>query len=436
MKKLVLAVAFIFSASYLMAQDASVIQLFYSQKQYDKAKEQVDKWLAQPKLKDKDKPTAYLWKLLVYSQIATDPSLNTKYPDAAAQAMDAFASYQQLDPSLKAMKEGNFQAGIGNLYVDAFGKGKNFYDAKQWDSSFKYFSEAQRMGTFLIVNQLSSSTGTIDTLTTLYSGITAQNAQKLDSAAKYYGMIADLKTSEKEYEDIYRFLIGYYSDQKDEANFNKYLAMAKELYPADNAMWTQYEMENMTANANLTELVQKYQQEIAAGTATEDKLVGYAQAFESNDSAQLKGLDSAQKVQLKLMAGQAYGKAFDLNNAQGTYAFGAGYYYFHVFGVLDDRYRSYAGESAALKAKRKDIAKEQMLYADSSAIWLEKAFTVLSAKQDRERSETANLNRTVQCLIQIYEWKRERTKIDGNNADYDKYDALYKKYDALYNSFK
>src|SRR6478736_10368108 len=104
MKKLVLAVALLFSVSYLMAQDETVIQLLVTQKQYEKAKDQVDKWLAQPKLKEKEKPAAYLWKLLVYSQLATDSALSGKYPDAAAQATSALDQYMLLDPSLKALR--------------------------------------------------------------------------------------------------------------------------------------------------------------------------------------------------------------------------------------------------------------------------------------------------------------------------------------------
>jgi hypothetical protein len=64
MKKIILSVALIFSAMYLMAQDDAVIQLYIAQKQYDKAKDEVDKMVANPKLKDKDKPTAYLCKCL------------------------------------------------------------------------------------------------------------------------------------------------------------------------------------------------------------------------------------------------------------------------------------------------------------------------------------------------------------------------------------
>jgi hypothetical protein len=69
----------------------------------------------------------------------------------------------------------------------------------------------------------------------------------------YYGQVADLKLGGQDYEDVYKFLIGIYYQKKDDANFKKYLALAKELYPNDNALWTQYEMENMTANSSLTD---------------------------------------------------------------------------------------------------------------------------------------------------------------------------------------
>ena len=59
MKKIILSVVLIFPAMYLIAQDDAVIQLYLAQKQYEKAKDEVDKMLASPKLKDKDKPNAY-----------------------------------------------------------------------------------------------------------------------------------------------------------------------------------------------------------------------------------------------------------------------------------------------------------------------------------------------------------------------------------------
>ncbi len=435
MKKIILSVVILLSVSYLNAQDDAVLTLFMAKKDYEKAKEEVDKWIGDPKLKDKDKPAANLWKLRVYSALFADSTLSAKYPDANNQALAAFATYQQLDPSLKLLRDGNFQDGLGNLYTGSFEKGKDYFASKQWDSAYKYFNESQNLGNYLLANKLSSSTAPIDTLTVLYTGFSAQNAKLIDTAANQYARLADLKIAGPDYEDIYKFLIEYYSEKKDDANFKKYLATAKEIYPNDNSLWTQYEMNAMTSNTSLTDLLQKYQQDVAAGGMNEDKLVGYAEAFATNDKTQLASLDSMQKIALKLAAADAFAKAFALNDTMGLYAFNTGVIYYGIYSDLDDRYHANAGESAALKAKRTEIAKQEMAYADTASQWLEKAYPVLKGKTDRTKSETSSLNRTVGYLANIYLWQRDQTKVNNNSKDYDKYDALYKKYDAEYNTY-
>ena len=42
--------------------------------------------------------------------------------------------------------------------------------------------------------------------------------------------------------------------------FNKYLASAKELYPSDAALWSQFEMNYLTINAGLDDIITKYKQ--------------------------------------------------------------------------------------------------------------------------------------------------------------------------------
>ena len=437
MKKIVLSiVTLVFFSSYLMAQDETVVQLYVTQKKYEDAKTQVDKWVADPKLKDKEKPVAYLWKMMVYSDIFVDSSLSTKYPDAGTQAMDAFNQYQALDPSLKMLKDGNFASGVGNLYSGSFNMGKNSFQNKDWENAYKSFAAAGKLGDFLLANKLSASTSTVDTVTVLYTAYSAQNAKMVDTAAANYTRLADLKISGPDYEDIYKFLIEYYSQKKDDANFKKYLAAAKELYPNDNSTWTQYEMGNMTANAKLPDLYQNYLKDAAAGAMNEDKLIGYAEAFATNDQTQLEGLDSITRLNIKLAAAQAFGKAFELNNKNGLYAFNTGVIYYSLYGELDDRYSANRGESAALKAKRAEIGKMEMAYSDTAAQWLEKAYPILKDKQDRTKSETSSLNRLVDYLANIYYWQRDQTKTNGNSKDYDRLDGLYKKYDAEHQTYK
>jgi len=438
MKKIILSIVLTACASYTMAQsdNEGIVALFASQKKWEDAKKELDKWLASPKLKDDEKASAYLWKLTVYSQLYIDSSLSPKYPDAREQALDAFNKYAAIEPSLKKLKEQNFAAGLGSLYSGSFEKGKAYFRDKDWENAYRYFAETERIGNILLSNKLSSTTATVDTVTVLYAGYSAQNAQHPDSAVIYYSKLADIKIADPDYEDIYKYLIQYYSDKKDDANFKKYLALAKEVYPNDNSLWTQYEMSNMTANANLMDLLQKYQQDYVAGGMNEDKYIGYGEAFATTDKTQLDPLDSMQKLSLKMAAAQAFSKAFELNNTNGLYAFNSGVIYYSIYGELDDRYSAYRGEAAALKAKRAEIAKMEMAYADTASQWLEKAYTILKAKQDRTKNETTSLNRTVDYLANIYYWAREQTKINGNNKDYDKYDVLYKKYDAEHNTYK
>jgi hypothetical protein len=438
MKKIILSVAILLSATYSMAQDETVVNLYVQTRKYDEAKGQVDKWLSNPKLKPKDKQTALLYKFLVYGDIYGDSALSVKYPDANIQALDAFNQYQALDPTLKQLKDQKdiFASGFQSIDNGYLNRGNNFWTNKNYDSAFKYFSQALSVRQTIYSNNLTQSTPTFDTLLTVFTAYAAQNAKLVDSAARYYSELADLKIGGTDYEDIYKFLLQYYSDKKDDANFKKYLATAKELYPNDSSLWTQYEMNAITSNTSLTDLLQKYQQDAAAGGMNEDKLVGYAEAFATNDKTQLASLDSMQKIALKLAAADAFAKAFALNDTMGLYAFNTGVIYYGIYSDLDDRYHANAGESAALKTKRAEIAKQEMAYADTASQWLEKTYPVLKGKTDRTKAETSSLNRAVGYLANIYLWQRDQTKVNGNSKDYDKYDALYKKYDAEYNTYK
>ena len=160
-----------------------------------KGEKEVDKWLADPKLKDKEKPLPIYGKWIYIASCMLILRLSSKYPDAAEQAMDALNKYAAIDPSLKQMKEQNFAVGVGNLYTGSLKKEKMHFQNKDWPNAFKYFSQAEKLGEFLLVNKLSSNTATVDTITVLYTAYSAQNAQQLDTAAKYYSMLADIKVT-------------------------------------------------------------------------------------------------------------------------------------------------------------------------------------------------------------------------------------------------
>ncbi len=48
------------------------------------------------------------------------------------------------------MRGQNFAVGVGNLYSGSFNKGKNAFKAKDWQTAYKYFSQSEKLGEFLL----------------------------------------------------------------------------------------------------------------------------------------------------------------------------------------------------------------------------------------------------------------------------------------------
>lgn len=432
MKKVFLSLLLASSSLWVAAQYNGVT-LAYSTGKMEDAKKEVDKLMTEDKTKDK--PETYIWKLNVYSELYADSSLSPKYPTAATEAFDALNQYTTKEPDLKKLKDEGMRA-VSLLYGNSFNNGRAAFQEKDWNKAFDNFAFCQQVSEFIGKNGL-TTTGkyTIDTTVVLYAAYSAQNAGKVQEAASRYKALADWKINDQDFQDIYKFILDYDTKQKDEASFKKYLAIAKEAYPNDAAMWGQFEMNFMTSNTGIDQIISKYKEEDAAGKLTEDGYLTYAETFAMPDKAQEEKLDSAQKIQLKLTAADAFEKAYNQNNKMGIYAFNAGVLYYGIFTVLDDRFYNNTGEAAALKAKRAEIVKEQQDYAAKAIEWLEKGYTSLKAKEPREKNESLSLNRSVDYLANLYLWKRDKSR-GVNPKDYDTYDAKYQVYDKEHDKYK
>ena len=434
MKKVFLS--FLLSSAVLiaMSQNYTAVMLNYTTQKFEDAKKEADKLIGDPKTNTKAE--TFLWKYKVYSELFADSTLNNKYPDAGKQAVDALNQYVEKEPDLKQLKEDGLR-GVSILYGQSFNYGRNFFQKSDWQNAFTSFSMCQQVSEFIGKHGLSTSGKyTIDTTVVLYAGYAAQNAGKAAEAASRYKAIADWKINDKDFEDIYKFILDYDTRQKDEASFKKYEAIAKELFPQDMALWNQFDMNYMSANSSLLDIVAKYKADDAAGKLKEDDYITYAESFASPDKTQLAQLDSLKKNTVKMAAADAFIKAYNLNNKAGLYAFNAGVLYYSVFGDLDDRYYGLRGESAALKALRDAVVKEQQEAGSKAIEWLEKGYNVLKAKDPREKTESNSLNRSVDYLANLYVWKRDKTKGTANAKDYDTYDAKYKLYDGEHDKYK
>ncbi len=430
MKKITLSLLFASAICIAMAQDYTKVSTMYTLKKYDDAKKELDKIAATDK--GKDKADTYLWQAALDSEFYKDSTKASTYPNAAEDAYNSLMTYEQKDTSVKALKENGTLNSIAALYTTSFNDGKKYFTQSNWPLAFTNFKRAEGMSEFINKHGFNSNKSAVDTFTILYTGYAAQNAGKLDDATTYYKKLADIKAGGKDLQPMYQYMLNDFQQLKQTDQFTKYLPIAKQLYPDQSSVWSQMEMSNMTSGSSLQQIIDKYKAD-ANGSLTEDQLVAYAEAF--NDPEKTKSLDSTQQVDLKKLSVGIYEKLFAMNPSKGLYAFNAGVLNYNIFNVLDDRYYALRGEGAALKAKRAEIQKQQAPYADSAAYWLEKGYDVMKAKTDRDKNESNSLNRSVDFLANLYQWKRERTK-GVAPKDYDKYDAKFNQFSSEHDKYK
>ena len=396
------------------------------QAKLEDAKAQLDKVLADPKLEGKAE--TYALKTEILGTIAGNQTLKAKYPTADVDALAALKKYLELEPTEVKIKEDHY-AGVNSAYSSLFSSGVKFYNAKSWDSAFAKFKDVVELGDILTARKWTTST--FDTTSYLYAGVTAQNAKKSEEAAKYYGKIAERKIAGKDYEGIYDFLTKYYLNSNNQAEFTRYLSLAKAAYPS-NTMWNDLEFANTSDNAPLEDMVKKFNDADAAKTINEKGYLDYGDYFINNKK--IKELDPSKRSEYTEKAFYSFSKAADLDTANGLSSYNAGIASYTLFEDVSDSARKIKGVTAAIKSKRAAADKQGDAAADKSITWLERSYTTLSGKTTRTNTEKNVVGKSADLLYNLYSYKRDRSKV-LNPKDYDKYDSKSKYYDNMHGKF-
>ena len=461
MKKLLLLSMFAISLQLATAQDYKKVQNAFLLGRVEEAKTELDKLLADPKTKAQAEAKAetYIWKGKIYASFFKNQQLNAKYPNAESEADAALKKYQELDPTFAIAKEKDGITAYFDMYATLISQGSNRFNSKEWANAAQSFANGVRYIDQIIANKWTSNEIKMDTTSILYTAISYQNAKQLENASVYYKRIADNKVSDTNYVDVYRFLVDYYTrGKKDEPQFYKYLAVAKEVFPSLNEEWESYEMD-FIETYDLNAKTSLYEKEAAAGTLSENKYILYGSAFAN---AKLKGdLDSATAARYNDKAVEAFKKAYGKNNQNAIAAFNTGVIHYNNFGDLDDKVRDNIRavqrinaekpaekdpkKKAAVEAKAKAEAEPYLKanaaleapitqQVDQAIEWLEKAFLLLKDKQNRTNNEKSVINKSIDWLANLYGYKRDKAR-GKDNAAFDKYEAKFKEYDALHSKY-
>ena len=396
------------------------------QSKLEQAKAELDKVVADPKAANNAE--TYLLKTEVLGTISGNEALKAKYPTADAEAFQSLKKYLELEPTEAKLKEDRY-AGVNNAYSSLFSDGVKHYNQKNWDSAYAKFKDVAELGD--IMTSRKWTTSAFDTTSYLYAGVTAQNAKKNDEAVKYYSKIADRKIAGKDYEGIYDFITKYYLNNNNQAEFKKYLALAKATYPS-NTLWNDLEFANTTDNAPLEEMVKKYEDADASKSLDAKSYLDYGDYFINNKK--IKDLDPSQKAQYTERAFNAFSKAADLDTANGISSYNAGIAAYTLFEDASDSARKIKGVTAAIKSKRAAADKQADSAAVRSITWLEKSYNSLANKSTRTNTEKNVVGKSADLLYNLYTYQRDRTKV-LNPKNYDKYDAKAKYYDSMHGKF-
>ena len=223
------------------------------------AKTQIDNALTNPK--NQKNAEAWYTELKVYNAIAASDQLRAQFPGARDTAFIALKTYVDLDEKDKKLLlliQDSYKP-VNEIYQGYFQVGAADYNAAKYAEALTNFTGAIATSTYMTSKGWTKLP--IDTTSTLYAGISAEKAGKKDTAAIYYGRLADASIDSINHTnmiDIYKWLVDYYNNKKDAANTEKYLQLAEKRFP-DDLFWPSTRLDNYRASKNMDSLFAEYQ---------------------------------------------------------------------------------------------------------------------------------------------------------------------------------
>ncbi len=427
MKKLLLLVMVIAFVRISHAQDFTKVKNFvFLPNQLELAKTEIDKLMTDPKAQAK--PEGWLWKAKVFSGLYADDKLRAKYPGSEAIANDAFQKYVQGDPTMKLLVINGLQTFAGEMYSTSFAQGVKSYNTKVWDSAAYYFRFAVKYSDIIFKNKWGrDSTMVFDTTSILYAGVSAEKGNNKDSAAVYYGRLAQYKLTKiggSDISDIYKWLVDYYYNQKkDEATALKFLALGKSVFPND-LFWPDTELDIVRKRGNKDSLFAKYE-EITKELPDNNVFVyNYGVELYNYATDTSSGKRVANSDELIAKAKEKLNKSLELKPDYAQAALLLGQITYNQAVDLKATTKDIKGQKPEDIKKRADIRIAANKKFDEAVPYFEKVDKLLGSQGKLKMEQKTSLKDAYDLLITIYEQKNIKDKVDAyttkfNNVDKD-----------------
>lgn len=426
------------------AQNLDAVKNMFILTQYQKAKEELDKNMGNPKFTGKAE--TYMLKAAIYAALSmTDANKSTPAGEQLAnEAYAAFKKYREMDPAMPLFTDDIYQNGPVNIYSFFYTRGYADYGAKNWQAGYEKFKVAVEMSDLLIQRKV--VTITADTNVLILAGIMAENSKNNEDAAKYYSRLADIKIPGDEYEGVYRFLVNHFFLKKDMASFEKYKAIGQELYPKSEYFGFD-KVDFAVGLVSSFEDKMKAIEELLAkdpGNYKANQILGEIIFDTLNPAKEGSPLPSnAAELEPKMV--NAFLKAAAAKpGSEIPYLFIGDHFISKAVKVNEARTAHAADMKARTKpgtmASKEDIAKRDLLdkqYGDAlegAREPYEKAAEIFAVKQDMHLKDKQQYKKACNYLADIFAFKKVQSK--SKPADLAKYTAEEKKWNDRYDSIK
>jgi len=419
-KRLFLTGLLALSGLGLFAQSVDKAKDLLKANKLPEAKTEIDKVLAVEK--NQKNGEAWYTKLKVYNALAASETLKAQYPDARDQAFDALKKYTDVDDKKLLLLQMDAYKPVNEIYQGYFQVGANDYNAAKYSEALAQFSGALQTSAFM--NAKGWTTLKIDTTSTLYAGISAEKANKRDSAALYYGKLAEAKIANingSNMIDIYKWLVDYYNQKKDEANTKKYITLAKEQYP-DDLFWPSTELDNLREKGNKDSLFAKYEEIVTHFPKNHLFFFNYGLELYQYASDTSSGHRKDNYDALIAKAQENLKKCLEIQPDYPQAALVLGQISYNAGVDLQAKTKTIPGKTPDDIKKRADLRIASAKKFDEAIPYFELVDKDLGTKGKLKMDEKTSLKDAYDLLITIYEQKKVQEKVDAYTAKFNSVD--------------
>ena len=232
MRKFILLVVNLLILTTLLAQKPSLTKAynFFYDKNYDKAKEQIDLCIADEKMSAKAQTWIYKGNIEFllanreYSEKQKNENYQIRYPNAPEEAFDAFEKAIAINPKAEALDMMTAQEALKQLYPYLLVRGVDQLIAKDYNGAKKTLAKGIKS------YEMDTPQYPMNGDLYYYYAYTLESLGETEEMLKYYRKALD-DGSQNAY--VFAKLIDYYKTQNDRPNIEKTMALAKEKNPGN-----------------------------------------------------------------------------------------------------------------------------------------------------------------------------------------------------------